>query len=435
MPPGASAESIGGAERQPILPSARSANVRPDFAFTRIGSGARGEERSKTEQRMAELKDKLNKEMKIRAGSENLLEALNIKKAKQSRDQVTRVESELNSINRKIGQLRAEIEELENAKEPEPETSTKSRISALFNARLLRAASSTANSVENGSDAAAEMESPTFALTELLQSLDVEGMQPDYYVERANRLVSLFKRHPTLKYDLAWPVFGLRMQTLLLSDSREVVAAGYRVTRHAIADRKSLQTIRSLNTDYLVILYVPRGHRTCSRTDQMVCDRSLVKESKASIEREQALKFVRAFLDVKEGVEEISRAVVRTIVAVAEHPDDRLRNISIETLAEIRKELRSSTPDAKNRAVADRKRTVIRNPALVVSAGGIGPLIDALADGSYEGPESLAAAFLYLLDTPRGRKYLRAGQGLEVRHLTPPAGGTGLCRSVELTVA
>ncbi|KAI9748161.1 MAG: hypothetical protein M1815_003480, partial [Lichina confinis] len=370
MPPGASAESIGGAERQPILPLARSANVRPDFAFTRIGSATRGEERSKTEQRMAELKDKLNKEMKIRAGSENLLEALNIKKAKQSRDQVTRVESELNSINRKISQLRAEIEELENVKEPEP--STKSRISALFNARLLRSASSNANSVENGSDAATEMESPTFALAELLQSLDVEGMQPDYYVERANRLVSLFKRHPTLKYDLAWPVFGLRMQTLLLSDSREVVAAGYRVTRHAIADRKSLQTIRSLNTDYLVIL-------------------SLVKESKASIEREQALKFVRAFLDVKEGVEEISRAVVRTIVAVAEHPDDRLRNISIETLAEI----------------------LIRNPALVVSAGGIGPLTDALADGTYEGPESLAAAFLYLLDTPRGRKYLRAGQGLE----------------------
>ena len=268
MPPGASAESIGGAERQPILPLARSANVRPDFAFTRIGSATRGEERSKTEQRMAELKDKLNKEMKIRAGSENLLEALNIKKAKQSRDQVTRVESELNSINRKISQLRAEIEELENVKEPEP--STKSRISALFNARLLRSASSNANSVENGSDAATEMESPTFALAELLQSLDVEGMQPDYYVERANRLVSLFKRHPTLKYDLAWPVFGLRMQTLLLSDSREVVAAGYRVTRHAIADRKSLQTIRSLNTDYLVILYVPRGRHGCSLTDRWV---------------------------------------------------------------------------------------------------------------------------------------------------------------------
>lgn len=63
--------------------------------------------------------------------------------------------------------------------------------------------------------------------------------------------------------------------------------------------------------------------------------RSLVKEGKASVEREQALKFIRAFLDVKDGVKEIATAVVRTIVAVAEHGEDRLRSICIETLAEI----------------------------------------------------------------------------------------------------
>ena len=49
-------------------------------------------------------------------------------------------------------------------------------------------------------------------------------------------LWNLFKRHPTLKYDLVWSVFGLRMQVMLLSESREVVAAGYRMTRHAISD-------------------------------------------------------------------------------------------------------------------------------------------------------------------------------------------------------
>ncbi len=135
-----------------------------------------------------------------------------------------------------------------------------------------------------------------------------------------------------------------------------------------------------------------------------------MKESKASIEREQALKFVRSFLDVKDGVRELSRAVVRTIVAIAEHGEDRLRNICIETLAEIcvlRK------PVEPLRRLADCV-TVIRDPPLAVAGGGIGPLMDALADGTYEVPESLVAAFLYLLDTPRGRKYLRPGQGLEV---------------------
>lgn len=105
-----------------------------------------------------------------------------------------------------------------------------------------------------GSEFDEPTESPTYALAEILQALEIEGLTPDYYVGHANNLVELFKRHPTLKYDLVWSVFGLRMQVMLLSDSREVVAAGYRMTRYAISDVSSLQKIRGLNTDYLVVL-------------------------------------------------------------------------------------------------------------------------------------------------------------------------------------
>lgn len=208
---------------------------------------------SSSEKMVAELKEKLNKELKIKEGSENLLEALNMKKAKQTKEQRSRVESELSSTNRIIGELKFQIDELQQPKEAPG--ASRSRISNLFRGTLLRSTSEGASST-GGPDAPdqAETESPTFALSEILQSLETEGMQSDYYVERANNLVELFKRHPTLKYNLAWSDFGLRMQTLLLSDSREVVAAGYRVTRYAITDRKSLQTIRRLNTDYLVIL-------------------------------------------------------------------------------------------------------------------------------------------------------------------------------------
>lgn len=66
---------------------------------------------------------------------------------------------------------------------------------------------------------------------------------------------------------------------------------------------------------------------------------SLIKDSRANVEREQALKFVRAFIEVPGGVGEISRGIVRGIVACAEQQDDRLRGISMETLAEIRKSL------------------------------------------------------------------------------------------------
>lgn len=336
-----------------------------------------------TQQALTSLKDRLNRELKIKEGSENMLEALNIKKAKQTRDQRLRVEAELLASNSRIKVLRQQISDTQLMRN-RPATPSRSWTQETLQPPPQKSPGSDAGS-QDGSDVDESTESPTFLLAELLQALEVEGMMPEYYVSRANALASLFKRHPTLKYDLVWSVFGMRMQMMLLSESREVVAAGYRVTRYAISDVQSLRKIRTLNTDFLVL-------------------RSLNNYRKADVEREQALKFVRAFLDVKDGVKEISRAIVRTIVAVAEQGDDRrsavqpadhnidrLRPICLETLAEI----------------------LVRDPPLAVASGCLGPLTDALAEGSYKAPESLTSAFLFLLDTPQKRKYLQADYGLD----------------------
>ncbi|KAL8929396.1 MAG: hypothetical protein Q9172_000447 [Xanthocarpia lactea] len=322
-----------------------------------------------TEQRQTDLRDQISKETKIKIGSENLLEALTSKNVKQAKEQRTRVETELGSSNRKIMELTTQLEE-EIERSKRPNTPPRSRLSAIFQGSPMKSPQDNDASTQDGNPAMEE--SPTFVLSEILQALENEGMQPDYYVERANRLVDLFKKYPSLKYDLAWPIFGLRVQIMLLSQSREVVAAGYRVTRHAITDRRSLQTIRSLNTDELVML-------------------SLVKESKANIEREQALKFVRAFLDVKGGFHEISNIVLRTIVAIAEHHEDRLRNISTLTLLEL----------------------LIRNPTKVVDVGGMASLTQALLDGSYPGSEGLASAILFLFDKPNDRLHLKSCHELD----------------------
>lgn len=321
------------------------------------------------DKRVADLRERIEKETKIKIGSENLLEALNSKNPKQTRDQRVRVESELNISNRKIAQLKLGLEaEIQRSKERSPSPAGKS--SNLF--RSFPSRSQSHHEADEDYSFDEDTESPTFVLAEILQSLESAGKPAEYYVERANNLVDLFKRHPTLKYDLAWSIFGLRVQMMLLSESREVVAASYRVMRHAITDRRSLSIMRSFHTDYLVIT-------------------SVVKESKASVEREQALKFIRAFLDVKGGTEELSRSVVRVIVAVAEHQDDRMRSICILTLAEL----------------------LVRDPALVVSAGGVGVLADALADGTYQPTQSLTSAFLYLLDTPARRAFLKSGHELD----------------------
>ena len=295
----------------------RAGTIRPDATTIFARDQTDDDVKSASERMVAGLKEQLNREMKIKEGSENLLEALNMKKAKQTKDQRSKVELELTSSNRKIGELQSQIDKLRRPQSPP--TPPRKRMSNLFRSSPSRGSPTPVGLVaEEESDEEGETESPTYVLGEILQSLEFDGLSPEYYIERANLLVDLFKRHPTLKYDLAWSVFGLRVQTMLLSESKEVVAGGYRVARYAITDRGSLRTLRELNTDHLVVL-------------------SLVKESKASVEREQALKFVRAFLDVKDGVKEVSRGIVRTLVAIAEQGDDRLRSMCIETLAEIRK--------------------------------------------------------------------------------------------------
>ena len=361
----------------------------PGTPKTELGSYANGDYFGKegalsSEQRQTQLREKINKETKIKIGSENLLEALVVKNAKQTKDQRLRVETELSLSNRKLIALNSQLDE-EIEKSKRPVTPSRDRLSGLFQGSPLKSPAGDDELLQTTAPEQ-ESESPSFVLDGILQTLELEGMQPDYYVDRANTLVELFKRHPTLKYDLAWPIFGLRVQTMLLSDSREVVSAGYRVTRHAIADRRSLQTIRKLNTDDLVIL-------------------SLVRDAKISIEREQALKFVRAFLDVKEGIVELSNAVLRTLVSVAEHHEDRLRNMSLLTLAEI----------------------LLQDASKALAAGAIAPLADALVEGNYHGSESLASIFLQLEDRPQSRAYLTSGYELDgaFAPFTDPSIGRG----------
>lgn len=349
---------------------------RPSFASPRGSSNdVRNEdvELAASERRQIAVREKIAKEMKIKLGTENMLEALLAKSSKQTKEQRLKVESELNSSNRKLAQLKLQLEqEIQRASTPTTPPPSRSRMSSYLRASPLRSPQAAMGFEQAQPSGGFESESPTYVLAETLQALEVVGMQSGYYIERANSLVELFQRHPTLKYDLAWSVFGLRVQMMLLSDSSEVIAAGYRLTRYAIADRDSLKTIRTFNTDILVTL-------------------SLVKKGKAILEREQALKFVRAFLDVKDGIEEISLGIMRTIVAVAEHHEDRLRNIAILTLTEI----------------------FVKQPSRLIEARGLGTLSNTLAEGSYHASESLVASFLHVLDVPRLRRHLKSSREVE----------------------
>ncbi|KAI5294240.1 hypothetical protein KEM52_004409 [Ascosphaera acerosa] len=338
----------------------------------------RSEAIAASEQRQADLREKIGKETKIRRGTENMLEALLAKNPKHTKEQRLRVESELNASQQKINDLQRQLDEevQRGGNGGCSPTGSTGHLPVVFHGTGphpdLQGLPGFGQLGADAEEEQQEEESPSFVLSETLQALEEVGMPPDFYIERANSLVEQLRRTPTLKYDLVWSIFGLRIQSLLLSDSREVVAAGYRLARYAITDRQSLKIIRGLHTDELVSM-------------------SLAAETKASLEREQALKFVRAFLDVHDGVHEVSVLVARTLVSIAEMPEDRLRSICIVTLAEM----------------------LVKNPELVYAAGGIGLLSDILAEGSFGAAESLVSSFLYILDTPRRRRFSRKGSELE----------------------
>ncbi|KAF2860263.1 hypothetical protein K470DRAFT_276999 [Piedraia hortae CBS 480.64] len=336
---------------------------------TKASLGGDGEEGASepvdSEQRQAEFRDRIQKEMKIKTGTENLLKALDSKNAKQAREQRKAVELELNTSKRKIVELKQGLEaEIARSRE-QVSSSPRKSISHLFGGMPLK---SPMHPPGDAQTQPTEAKSASFVFAEILQALEVEDKPSDYYVRHANHLVELLKLYGRLKYDLAWSLFGQRMQMLLLSDCGEVVAAGYRVIRYAMSGRSSLQTIRKLQTDYFVIL-------------------SLVQESRRGVDREQAMKFVRAFLDIPDGVLEIDPGVARAIVAVASNHDEHLRNIAILTLAEL----------------------LVKAPMLVIQAGGLSVLSYAMGSGVYAAPETLIDPFLHLMDPPNHRRLLQSG--------------------------
>ncbi len=74
--------------------------------------------------------------------------------------------------------------------------------------------------------------------------------------------------------------------------------------------------------------------------------RSLCRDNKHAIEKEQAIKLIRAMVEIGStrpeslavngsGIVPLSEPVMRSLIAISEHIEDPFRSICIQTLAEI----------------------------------------------------------------------------------------------------
>lgn len=201
-----------------------------------------------SERLVEELTDQLNKAIKYKEGAENLLQVLDLKKPKEAKQARNQAEKEYNARNQEISQLKDRIEAITKPRDiPAPRANK-------FKGEPIRPISANGLAASSVAEWDPGSESPTLLLTELLKDLEELDRRPGYYVEKANSLVMLFRRHPNLKYELEWPTFGYRIQAMLLNEHKEVIAAGYRIARYAMTDLRSLRTIRGLYTDEITIM-------------------------------------------------------------------------------------------------------------------------------------------------------------------------------------
>ncbi|KAF7728197.1 hypothetical protein EC973_006591 [Apophysomyces ossiformis] len=163
------------------------------------------------------------------------------------------------------------------------------------------------------------------------------------------------------------------LRQCIASPHGEIRVMGLRTLRHLVEEPADVELMVHMQIDVFIV-------------------RALARDSENhEPEREQTLKLIRSFIEYG-GVMYISQNIIRAVVAIAEQADCRLRNISLETLAEL--------------TILDVGRTV--------RSGGLRVLVQALHDGLLNMSDVLVQALIYVLDTPDRRCYLRPGVELEM---------------------
>ncbi|KAL5482443.1 hypothetical protein ACEPAI_9037 [Sanghuangporus weigelae] len=204
-------------------------------------------------------------------------------------------------------------------------------------------------------------------------------------VESMDRLITVLQRNFRVRYEMSIEeLVTSAVPSLADHASSRARAIAYRLLRHAIYDQESVERLLEHPLDWYIV-------------------KSLSRDNKYAAEREQALKFIRAIIDLGSdrrgthmfaglGRVPLSEPVMRALIAIAEHPEDPLRQICCETLVEI----------------------LLIDVDLMAWTDGTRVLFQALSEGPVELIPLLATAFLYLIDGPKTRAYMHPGTDLEV---------------------
>ncbi|SDA01470.1 BZ3500_MvSof-1268-A1-R1_Chr10-1g02698 [Microbotryum saponariae] len=215
---------------------------------------------------------------------------------------------------------------------------------------------------------------PTFEMVvHLLQRLD-ETQQVSDKLRAMDSIVDALKSEVRVKFELKMEDYLATIMEGLGEDAGKHVRAGsYRLLRHLIVDQHDVYQLHACFLDMFLV-------------------KSLSRDSRAEVEKEQALRLIRLLLSLPDTDQPVQPAVIRAIVAIAENQEEKLRLACLETLGEL----------------------LIRDVSLLVAAEGLPVVLQSLSDGPHDLSPFVSMGLLWVLDKPDTRQYFRQGVDLEI---------------------
>ncbi|KAI8898408.1 Rapamycin-insensitive companion of mTOR, middle domain-containing protein [Globomyces pollinis-pini] len=120
--------------------------------------------------------------------------------------------------------------------------------------------------------------------------------------------------------------------------------------------------------------------------------RAIIRDSRYDSERQQVMRVILRVLEHPDGHNILPLSIVRVLVSLADQLDDRLRNSAVCILCEY----------------------AIRNPAYASYTSALKTIFSAIMDGPDELIIPVIKSYLYMIDGPQTRQYIRPHLELEV---------------------
>ncbi|OQR91495.1 hypothetical protein ACHHYP_04658 [Achlya hypogyna] len=210
------------------------------------------------------------------------------------------------------------------------------------------------------------MMTPYQVLETTCKLLDRGGLDRRAKLETAGRLTYEMKKDPLLLEQFPVERIQYCARGLFSDNDTSIRTAALRVLRYSMINSSSIANALTLGI-------------------QLFVSRSMERDAKLVGERIQALKVARRLMEI-DGTQ-MPTCVCRSIVAIANHKEDNLRRVALESLREL----------------------AIVNVHVVIQCNGFKTLVDSILDPTCQDlADSLILTLLYLVNEPANRDFIHS---------------------------